>query len=146
MHRKSDNWRFTLAKAYEFVKENSNKCNGRTISGHTYSSLRDAKDACKFDSNCAAIYDVSCDNIDFKLCPKGFQKGSSSSKSCIYNKQGTIQHIYSKLQIGLESQLNPDNEWIDNVLLETSKEDKPITVTVSSNINVLTTQTLEGKY
>ena len=58
-------------------------CSGRYGS---YANLDEAKNACLEDSNCASVYDGSCDDEGaFKLCPKG--KERPSGPSCLYVKQ-----------------------------------------------------------
>ena len=58
-----------------------------------YETLREAKQACEKDSNCAAIYDHSCSSNDdegFYLCPLGYTE-KESSWSCLYIKPaGTV--------------------------------------------------------
>ena len=55
-----------------------------------YDNVEEAKEACRKDSNCAAIYDDSCDDHNFFLCPLGYTEKESSS-SCLYIKPaGTV--------------------------------------------------------
>ena len=55
-----------------------------------YTNVEEAKEACRKDSNCAAIYDHSCDDHGSSLCPLGYTEEKSSS-SCIYIKlAGTV--------------------------------------------------------
>ena len=55
-----------------------------------YENVEEAKEACSKDSNCAAIYDNSCDDHGVSLCPLGYTEKQSSS-SCLYIKPtGTV--------------------------------------------------------
>ena len=54
-----------------------------------YKNLEEAKEACTKDSNCAAIYDDSCDNDDFLLCQLGYTEDVSPN-SCLYKPVGTV--------------------------------------------------------
>ena len=55
-----------------------------------YQNVEEAKEACSNDSNCAAIYDNSCDDHGVSLCPLGYTEKQSSS-SCLYIKPtGTV--------------------------------------------------------
>ena len=51
----------------------------------SYNTLSEAQTACTSDENCAAIFDNTCDNVGFKLCPTGYSKKKSWS-SCLYVK------------------------------------------------------------
>ena len=54
--------------------------------GDEYGSYQDffaAKESCEKDSNCAAIYDGSCNYDNFLLCQLGYTE-KVSSKSCLY--------------------------------------------------------------
>ena len=49
-----------------------------------YNNFEEAQEACKKDSNCAAIYDAQCNYEGcFSLCPLGYTEEVSSS-SCLY--------------------------------------------------------------
>ena len=55
-----------------------------------YNNFEEAQEACRKDSNCAAIYDDSCDDDGVYLCPLGYIEKESSS-SCLYIKPaGTV--------------------------------------------------------
>ena len=55
-----------------------------------YQNVEEAKEACRKDFNCAAIYDYSCDYYGVYLCPLGYIEKESSS-SCLYIKPaGTV--------------------------------------------------------
>ena len=54
-----------------------------------YKNLEDAKEACVKDSNCAAIFDDSCDNFNFFLCPLGYTE-KVSSIACLYIKSSDV--------------------------------------------------------
>ena len=50
-----------------------------------YENVEEAKEACRKDSNCAAIYDGSCNDHGVYLCPLDYTEKESSS-SCLYIK------------------------------------------------------------
>ena len=53
----------------------------------SFDNIRDAKEACTVDPNCAAIYDNYCDTSYVELCPRGFtEQQSSPSGSCLFMK------------------------------------------------------------
>ena len=51
----------------------------------SYSTINDAKDACRSDENCQGIYNVNCRYSSFHLCPKG-EAYEKSKDSCVYDK------------------------------------------------------------
>ena len=64
-----------------------------------YKNLEEAKEACTKDSNCAAIFDDSCDNFKFFLCPLGYTE-KVSANSCLYIKSsGTVIKEIIKMNI-----------------------------------------------
>ena len=65
-----------------------------------YNNFEEAQEACKKDSNCAAIYDHSCSSTeDYYLCPFGHTE-KSSSWSCLYIKgAGTVIFEIIKINI-----------------------------------------------
>ena len=77
-----------------------------------YETLREAKQACEKDSNCAAIYDHSCSSNDdegFYLCPLGYTEKESSAGSCLYiESAGTVIIQIIKINI-LQRYVSPCN-------------------------------------
>ena len=65
-----------------------------------YFNLERAKEACKRDSNCAAVYDHYCSsNHYYYLCPLGY-KEEISTVSCLYIKSaGTLTIKIIKMNI-----------------------------------------------
>ena len=60
--------------------------------GHNYGSyinFEDAKEACKKDSSCAAIYNSACTYYNFSLCSLGYTTNTTNN-DCIYIKPGTV--------------------------------------------------------
>ena len=55
--------------------------------GLYYENFEEAKEACKKDSHCAALFDSWCDDIGFRLCPSGYTEKASSA-SCLHIKPG----------------------------------------------------------
>ena len=52
-----------------------------------FSNIKDAKQACKEDKNCTAIYDMGCGNGNvYHLCPDREDILSHSDVACIHEK------------------------------------------------------------
>ena len=63
-----------------------------------YNNFEEAQEACKKDSNCAAIYHINCYG-SFHLCPQGYTE-HVASRSCIYKKSaGTVTIKIMKMNI-----------------------------------------------
>ena len=61
-----------------------------TVGYGSYQTFEEAQEAGVKDSNCAAIYDGSCDNDGFYLCRVGYTEKVAGS-SCLYIKPvGTV--------------------------------------------------------
>ena len=65
----------------------------------TYENLEEAKEACKKDLTCPAIYDSGCKGRNFRLCPQGYTEVVSSN-SCLFIKSaGTVLITIMKMNI-----------------------------------------------
>ena len=53
----------------------------------SYSTFVAARTACASDSNCAAVYDENCDDLDYTLCPVSYVE-EYSDRSCLFPKNG----------------------------------------------------------
>ena len=71
-----------------------------------YANVEEAKEACRKDSNCAAIYDDFCNDDVVFLCPLGYTEKESSVGSCLYiESAGTV--IIQIIKINILQRYSP---------------------------------------
>ena len=56
----------------------------------SFNNIRDAKEACTVDPNCAAIYDNNCDGNTVYLCSSNYTEQVSGVGSCLFVKPGNL--------------------------------------------------------
>ena len=79
---------FFIHQFLEFTKMEKSICSGNVIKA--YSTLSAAKDECKKDENCNAVFDVNCDNFLFWTCQgniaPAFTFSISTESSCVWER------------------------------------------------------------
>jgi hypothetical protein len=77
-----------------------------------FDSVSAAKAACASSTSCSAVYDSSCDGVDYMLCEEEHTVTSSTQGSCLYQRSGTSLSVstkYSSWKYGYNKEL----EYLD---------------------------------